>query len=336
MWALPTTPATVALHWNKRMFRDAGLDPDTPPQSIAELDRMAEQLTVVEIARDGEKVQIRFPQLTPEEREKKDFQIVQLGHLPREPGWWCQMWGYWFGANLWDGEREITANSLENVAAFNWVRSYAEKYGVNNLRSFGASFGNFSSPQNAFLSERVAMEIQGVWMYNFIEKYAPHLDWGAAPFPSVDPDRLPNVTIAECDVLVVPRGSRHPREAFDFIRYVNSREGLELLNLGQRKFSPLATCSDTFISQHPNPAIETFIELARSPNARRVPRLSFWFEYRDEMSVANERIRDLMAEPGDALQDVQDRVTWKSERVWRRWEKVGEDRVKEWRNYDAW
>ncbi len=336
MWALPTTPATVALHWNKRMFREAGLDPDVPPKSLAELDRMAEQLTIVEVERDGEPVRMRFAEMTAEERAQKRFTIVQMGHLPQEPGWWSTMWGYWFGGRLWDGERTIMAMSEENQAAFAWVRGYAEKYGVDNMRSFGASFGNFSSPQNAFLSERVAMEIQGVWMYNFIEKYAPHLEWGAAPFPSVDPEVLPDVTIAECDVLVVPRGSPHPKEAFEFIRYVNTRAGLEKLNLGQRKFSPLVECSENFVSEHPNPAIETFIALARSPNARHVPRLSFWFEYRDELSTVNDRVLALMATPEEALSDVQKRVEWKGRRVWRRWDMIGEERLKDWRSYDAW
>ena len=336
MWALPTTPASVALHWNKRMFREAGLNPNVPPTSLAELDRFAERLTIVEVERDGATSRIRFSELTREEREQKRFSIVQMGHLPQEPGWWSTMWGYWFGGRLWDGERAITAESDENKAAFAWVRSYAEKYGVDNMRSFGASFGNFSSPQNAFLSERVAMEIQGVWMYNFIEKYAPHLEWGAAPFPSVDPETLPDVTIAECDVLVIPRGSPHPIEAFDFIRYVNTQGPMEKLNLGQRKFSPLVSYSEAFVREHPNPAIETFIALARSPNARRVPRLSFWFEYRDELSTVNDRVLALTATPREALADVQKRVEWKGRRVWRRWDMIGKDRLKEWQSYDAW
>ncbi len=33
VWALPSTPATVALHWNKKMFRDAGLDPERPSKN---------------------------------------------------------------------------------------------------------------------------------------------------------------------------------------------------------------------------------------------------------------------------------------------------------------
>ena len=131
-------------------------------------------------------------------------------------------------------------------------------------------------------------------------------------------------------------GSPHPKEAFDFIRYVNTQGAMEKLNLGQRKFSPLVACSDGFLAQHPNPAIETFIALARSPNARRVPRLSFWFEYRDELTTVNDRVLALLATPEEALSDVQKRVVWKGRRVWRRWDMIGEDRLSDWRTYDAW
>src|SRR5574340_1680466 len=37
MYALPTTPASVALHWNKQLFRQAGLDPERPPRTLEEL-----------------------------------------------------------------------------------------------------------------------------------------------------------------------------------------------------------------------------------------------------------------------------------------------------------
>ena len=88
VWALPTTPATVALHWNKKMFRDAGLDPNKPPKSIAELDAMTEKLTIVDVDRNGKKERLTYTQLTPAEKEAKQFTLVQLGFTPQEPGWW--------------------------------------------------------------------------------------------------------------------------------------------------------------------------------------------------------------------------------------------------------
>ena len=334
IWSLPCTPTSLALHWNKKLFREAGLDPERPPRSMAELDAMAEKLTVVEIIRDGQPVQVRFTALTPAEKAAKEFKLIQVGHLPTEPGWWMTSWCYWFGGVQWDGDARITARSPEMVRTFDWLQSYARKYGVKNMRSFGASFGNFSSPQNPFLTGQVAMELQGVWMYNFIEKYAPQLEWAVAPFPSIDPARYPLVTIAESDVLVIPHGARHPHEAFEFIRYINTRGPMEKLALGQRKFTPLLSVSPTFVSSHPNPYIRTFIELARSPCAQPVPRTSIWSEYDEEMSVAANYVMSLQTSPEEALAKVQDRMQRKLDRLLRRWDLVKATRTEEWRTYD--
>src|SRR5882757_8385191 len=45
LWAVPTTPAMIALHWNKDRFREAGLDPETPPRTLSELDAFSKKLT---------------------------------------------------------------------------------------------------------------------------------------------------------------------------------------------------------------------------------------------------------------------------------------------------
>jgi ABC-type glycerol-3-phosphate transport system substrate-binding protein len=211
------------------------------------------------------------------------------------------------------------------------MQTYPDKYGLENMRTFGASFGNFASPQNPFLSGQVAMEIQGVWMYNFIDKYAPTLEWGAAPFPSKYPDRLPMVTLAECDTLVIPKGSPHPEGAFEFIKYVNTQKAMEKLNLAQRKFSPLKEISPDFVRKHPNPEIEVFIELAHSENACYASRLSLLNEYLDEMRVAVDQVMNLINEPEPALDAVQKRVQWRFDRVMRRWDMVKEERLEEWR-----
>jgi multiple sugar transport system substrate-binding protein len=329
-WALPSTPASTALHWNKDMFREAGLDPEQPPRSLEELDRMAEQLTVVEVERAGRPARVRFTELTPDERASHDFTLIQLGYAPSEPGWWNSMWGYWFGGQLWDGDRRITAVTPENVQALTWYRGYADKYGLKNLQNLGSSFGNFSSPQNAFLSGKVAMVLQGVWMYNFIDKYAPRIAWGAAPFPSVDPARWPAVSIAECDVLVIPKGARHAREAFAFMRYVNSQPAMEKLCLGQRKFSPRRQVSEAFLRAHPNPYIQVFMDLAASPQVRAVPRLTVWNEYDEELRIACDRTFLGLARPEEALQEAQRRVQWKYDRVLRRWDLIKDQRLREW------
>lgn len=330
-WALPLTPATLALHWNKEHFREAGLDPDRPPQSLAELDAMAERLTIVTVQRDGQTHRVRFSELTPDERNRRAFVLERLGFSPNEPGWWNSMWGYWFGGRLWDGDRRITPATSENVEALRWFGGYPAKYGLRNMQLFGSSLGNFSSPQNAFLSGRVSMVLQGVWMYNFISKFAPSLEWGVAPFPSADPERWPAVTLAECDVLVIPRGARHPDEAMVFAQYVQRPEVMERLCLAQRKFPPRLAVSEAFYARHPNPFVRIFVELARSPNARTAPRLTMWNEYDEELRNAYDRVFLGLAPPEEALEETQRRVQWKFDRMLRRWDWVGAKRLEEWR-----
>ena len=45
LWALPSAPVIAALHLEQRFFRQAGLDPEQPPRTIAELDEYAKRHT---------------------------------------------------------------------------------------------------------------------------------------------------------------------------------------------------------------------------------------------------------------------------------------------------
>jgi multiple sugar transport system substrate-binding protein len=292
LWSLPTAPASTALHYNKRLLREAGLDPDVPPATIEELDAWAEKLTRWEVTLPDGKKEIRSGYLREVPTGNK--RLLSVGFLPSDPGWWPWSWGAFFGGHLLDDHGRITSASPENLRAYEWVASYSKNVGVDAIHRFRSGFGNFSSPQNPFLSGKIAMQMQGVWMYNFITKYAPGMEWGAAPFPypAGRPDRA-RTTIAESDVIVIPRESRHVAEAFEFIRYVSSQEGMEILCLGQRKFSPLKNVSDRFWREHPNPYIRMFRDLAMGPNAIASPRMGIWNEYNRELVAAADAIQNL-------------------------------------------
>jgi maltose-binding protein MalE len=181
------------------------------------------------------------------------------------------------------------------------------------------------------------MVVQGPWMMNFIAKYAPGLEWGVAACPAADGvGGGQPVTLAQCDVVVIPRGARHPREAFEFICYLQRQGVAEKLARSQQKFTALREVSDGFLRGHPNPAIGVFIELSRSAGARYVPRLSIWHEYDAELAVARERVQDLRETPAEALAGTQRRMQRTLDRVMRRWDAVGADRVREWRTYGKW
>jgi ABC-type glycerol-3-phosphate transport system substrate-binding protein len=303
----------VALHYNRELYRKAGLDPDKPPQTIEQLDEYARILTVT----------------------GPDGNYTQMGFLPSDPGWWAQFWGVWFGAKLINEDgSELLCDSPEMVRAYKWFRSYVQDYDRNKVRFFEAAHrGQFASASNSFMSGRIAMKLQGVWMANFIERFGEDVDWAAAPFPATSDLTGGPATVVETDMLVIPRGSKHVEEAWDFIKFVQRQDVIEELCLRQKKFSPLKNVSAEFYEKHDNPHIRMFRELAESPNAQAVPKTPVWTEYRDELGFAFERLwvtseEELSVE--EALSNVKKRMQPKLDLMNERWAAIGEQRIEGW------
>ncbi|MGH8047237.1 MAG: ABC transporter substrate-binding protein [Chthoniobacterales bacterium] len=312
LFGLPSTPGSVGLIWNKKLFREAGLDPERPPRSIKELEEFNEKLTSFH----------------------PDGSVIKMGHHPQEPGWWAPLFGYWFGAKMWDGKDRITANTPEQIAAFKWIESYPRRFGRENIRMMKDGFGAMASSQNPFLSGRVAMEMQGVWIDQFIKNYAPKdFEWGVAAFPSFDPEKLPNVALVECDLLVIPMGGKHPQEAFEFIRYVNTQGPMEKLCLAMRKFSPFKEVSADFYKNHPNSHIREFVELARSPNAMSTPQIPMWTQYTGDMNNGVTRIIAGTASPQEVLNDIQERDQQVFAKRQARWKLIEPKILEQWSKY---
>jgi ABC-type glycerol-3-phosphate transport system substrate-binding protein len=205
-----------------------------------------------------------------------------------------------------------------------WFVSYAAKYGLSHVQKFQGGFGNFSSSENAFFNGKVAMELQGVWLPNFIDRYAPKdFDWDAAPFPPAVPSDQP-ITVADADVIGIPAGARHPREAFEFIRYLQSQEGMELLCLLQWKQSPLAKVSDDFYRRHPNKRIRLFYDMAWSPKAVPLPRTGIWQEYQTVLTTAYDNAWGRIQSPRAALAEVQERMAYRYQGELRQLARLGE------------
>jgi multiple sugar transport system substrate-binding protein len=274
-WALPSASASLALFWNKDHFKakaaelkKAGLDPTRPPQTLEELWQYAEILT--EMNADG----------TPK----------VMGFLPTEPGWWNYSWGYWFGGNLIDpATGKVTLDDPANIEAYAWLKRYAEKYGREKLIQFKArSVGSFDSPQNPFMAGKVSMVIQGTWFPMFIQRHAPKMDYGVAAFPS--PKGVPGPrALLDTDILCIPAGCKHPKEAWEFILWVQQKGAA---TQGKWQGMSLATrrVPAEFYEEHPNEHIKVFQDLAASPNAFIVPQAAGRQEVLDAMNLAFEQI----------------------------------------------
>ena len=313
LYALPTTPAVIGLNYNKKFFyqtadrlREDGLDPTRPPRTIAEFDRYAQALDVY------------IPGST---------RLARAGFFPMEPTWYITVQNIWFGGYLWD-EKTAKYNLLtpENIAAFDWIASYSRRLGKENFTEFLSGLGAYSSPTNPFLSGTVAMEQQGQWMGNLIARFMPDMsqaivpfqlepflprvlrpfnyEWGVAGFPSA----VPGVTDASydvTDVLMIPRGARHPREAFEFMAFTQRPEQMEKLCGMSGKNSPLKRTSEEYVYSNPNPYIDIYDRLAASPNARANDQTPIYNEALLLIEVAAQRTYLMQMTPIEALTEAQ-------------------------------
>lgn len=313
--ALISTPASIGLHYNKRLLsenaealRKAGLDPTRPPETVEELDRYAAAMTV----RDAQ------------------GQIEHAGFLPLVPDWYRANLFVWFGGETWDEvNHRFTLTDPNVVRAYEWVQSYSKRLGSTAVNTFTSGLGTFDSPQNPFLTGLVAMEQQGPWMANYIGHLKPSMssvkgplgsdigqppevrhenyEWAVAPFPSAVPGQR-DVAFCSFDSLVIPRGARHKREAFELIAYMQRQDVMERLCSIHCKNSPLSKVSPEFVRNHPNPYIDVFERLAASPNAHHIELTPVFAEYSAEMDAVIQRIALNEVGPRVALQEAQDRL----------------------------
>lgn len=306
-WAIPTTGAALAYHYNKKAFRDAGLDPNNPPKTLEDLEALEPLLNEVTADR-----------------------IVRATFLPSEPDWWPFVWPLFFGGRLWDGEGRITLTSPEVVKAYEWVADYSNRLGVEKAQAFRGGFGDlFASPQNLFLSGKLVSQLQGNWMHTFVEKYAPDLEFGVAPMPAANEEAYGS-SLVECDIIFIPRGSRHPDEAFEFIQFVTSQVGAETFTTGMRSINPRKVRSEEYMANHPNPNIAFFDSLAMSEKAYANPRIPMWYEMLDEMKAVFDKIWLHQGTPLEVLSDAEKRMQERLDQDLEDWERVRDVRRKSW------
>lgn len=161
----PETTNVDLLYYNKTLFKKAGLNPNDPPKTIAQLNADAAKLTVYQ-----------------------GKQIKQIGFIPWLDGGALTdepfLWGWVFGANFYNPKtHQLELENPKLYRMFDWMHSYAKKYGASALDAFSSGFGGAFTPTDGFYSGKVAMVIHGNWYQEAIHQYAPKLNYGVAPIP---------------------------------------------------------------------------------------------------------------------------------------------------------
>ena len=127
--------------------------------------------------------------------------------------------------------------------------------------------------------------------------------------PGVD-----DITYCTADVLVIPKGAKHKKEAFEFIAYMNSQPAMEKLCNAHCKISALSHVSEDFLNHHKNPFIREFERLAAGPGARGTPSVPIFPAVAEEMGNFIQNLAYLRVTPEQGLAEMQQRLRAKLDR----------------------
>jgi multiple sugar transport system substrate-binding protein len=282
-YAQPFESGTYAAWYHKGLFEEAGLDPNNPPTVWSEVDLAAEAISKGS-AQEG---------------------YARVGFIP---------WGSrrdllgWLAGGEWYDEttQKVTAVTPENIAAVEWVKQYADKYGGEALERFRQGLGGGDTADDPFYRGQLGMVWKGSWSLSAKQEYAPDVPFGVHPLPYRD--GADNDSINQGSACVLPKGSPQPDPAYAFLTWMSIH--------GIAMWVPMAADmvsrkDQTAIFPNALPDTEEFRgywklyndALAYAHHEPAMPARRFW---NDQLNAAIDAVVLGKKTPEAALQDAQD------------------------------
>ncbi len=277
-WGVPTTLNCYGLYYNRKSVEEAGLDPDAPPRTMDALADWSKRLTKFD--------------------DKGN--LVQMGFVPQDA--WIWFWN--FGGRLYDPDAQrFTFDRPENLAALQWMTDQYLRIGLDNWRRFQAGFGRLDSPQNPFFVGKIAMKEDGQWAMEFINEYAPELDYSIAAFPTLSGDDIGYARILG-SFWVIPQGTKHPEEAWEFLRWLIHPDQSARFCARLRNVPPLRATLEhpDFASLLEEEKFKFFIDLFLQGKARPAPALPVANQLSEVLTQTIESVFSGRVEPREFLQ----------------------------------
>lgn len=233
-WAVPLGfDVWETLVWNPELFEAAGLDPDSPPTTWAELLDYAEQLTG-----DGQ------------------FGVVLPSALSEVIPVFNNSFVFSNGGAIIDAEGNVVIDSPENIETYTYLYTQLAQHAPNGLAGLDQT-----AAEALFTSGKVAMMFNGNWSQETLDAQSD-FDWRMAvpPVPNAG-DTFVGATGGWN--LAVSADSRHADLAYAFIEFITTDVDIQVgvaantpafipaaeVYLQQRKYSDVLLT----ISQHARP-----------------------------------------------------------------------------------
>jgi multiple sugar transport system substrate-binding protein len=197
LYSMPMEGTNLALVYNARLFREAGLDPDRPPQTWEELSEYARKLTIDKTG-NGVFDQIGFfVPILPSSGPLSSWMVWQ---------WYPFLWqagGYMIN----EEQTRVMFNEEPGVRALTLWR---EIYDALNLRSFSLD------SEATFAAQQTAMVLDGPWSLPRYRQMG-NLEWRVAFLPAGPAQRA---TVVGGEYLTIFKQSKNPDVAWEFLKWI--------------------------------------------------------------------------------------------------------------------
>jgi multiple sugar transport system substrate-binding protein len=196
LYALPGGADYVCLFYSRDAMRDAGLDPDQPPTTAAELINQSEQIL----------------------KKNDSGDIERIGYAPSAGHF--DDWAFIHGGKFYDeATGKITANDPKNVETLAWMLDYVRTLDINKLAAFTQRPGTYEAG-NAFSTKQSAFFFDGFWTFEALDQHSPDIDYGITFWPTVNgtADERKNYSISGW-MYSVPKDAQYRDQAWDFIKF---------------------------------------------------------------------------------------------------------------------
>jgi multiple sugar transport system substrate-binding protein len=285
LYGVPLYADVSALFYNKDLFEKAGLDPNKPPTSLAELREYADKITAL----GGDVKGYFLP------GSCAGCNIFTVGPLLWASGVKIEAAG--------PGDEPLVGENLKPV--LEWLRSMAKSGDVHedarseNGETFGKRFG----------VGNIGMMGTGNFNITLARDANPDMKFGISLLPGLEPGKY--ASFIGGDLVVVPKGSKRVDDAVDFMKFILSDEVqvegyAKLLNLTTRadmadneyfKAEPLVQDVAKALSVGQTPYTLTFFEQINSPQGP-------WLQMLQRVYYTDDDLDQIIADAKDQMKAI--------------------------------
>ncbi|EIM27177.1 extracellular solute-binding protein [Microvirga lotononidis] len=202
-YGLPTAVRSLALFYNKKAFKDAGLDPNNPPKNLEELVAAAEKTT----KRDGSGNLISAG--------------MTLDMTGQDHQWWREVLIRQFGGVPYTNEdTKVAYNDEAGLKALTFYTDLQKKHKVGQA-------GFMDEGQAAFRAGLAAMTIDGTFRlgsFNTIKGF----EWGVTELPANAQGVRSNYASYFANAITTKAEGEKLAAAEKFLKYVSSPEAMKI------------------------------------------------------------------------------------------------------------